>query len=81
MQINETVQEITFSGYPEISRNSLAGRVELNDFTMSLKWSTIGDFHLHLLEVYTVSIFNFTLEVIVEQGKAIRSNVSQLLLH
>lgn len=41
---------ITFSGYPEISRNSLAGRVELNDFAMSLKWSTIGDFHLHLLE-------------------------------
>ncbi|XP_058218808.1 putative BPI/LBP family protein At1g04970 [Rhododendron vialii] len=41
---------ITFSGYPEISRNSLAGRVELNDFTMSLKWSTIGNFHLHLLE-------------------------------
>lgn len=24
----------TFSGYPEISRNGLAGRVELNDFTM-----------------------------------------------
>lgn len=75
---------ITFSGYPEISRNSLSGRVELNDFTMSLKWSTIGNFHLHLLEVHTGSIFNFIMEMNIgnlEQRKGLHSVISQFLLN
>ncbi|CAL5402709.1 unnamed protein product [Camellia sinensis] len=41
---------INLSGYPEISRNNLAGSVKLNDLTLSLKWSTIGSLHIHLLQ-------------------------------
>ncbi|XAR56745.1 hypothetical protein NMG60_11037330 [Bertholletia excelsa] len=41
---------INLSGYPEISRNNVSGSVKLNDFTMSLKWSTIGELHLQLMQ-------------------------------
>ncbi|CAL5341657.1 unnamed protein product [Camellia sinensis] len=43
---------INLSGYPEISRNNLAGSVKLNDLTLSLKWSTIGSLHIHLLQCH-----------------------------
>ncbi|XP_052178931.1 putative BPI/LBP family protein At1g04970 [Diospyros lotus] len=42
--------KITISAYPEISKNGLAGRVELNAFTMALEWSTIGNIHLNLVQ-------------------------------
>ncbi|KAL7217114.1 hypothetical protein ACSBR1_028930 [Camellia fascicularis] len=41
---------INLSGYPEISRNNLAGSVKLNDLALFLKWSTIGSLHIHLLQ-------------------------------
>lgn len=31
--------------------NNLGGSVKLEDFSMSLKWSNIGNLHLHLLQV------------------------------
>ncbi|CAI9784121.1 unnamed protein product [Fraxinus pennsylvanica] len=41
---------ISSSIFAEISENSLTGSVKLNDFTMSLKWSEIGDLHVHLVK-------------------------------
>ncbi|CAI9773405.1 unnamed protein product [Fraxinus pennsylvanica] len=34
----------------EISGNTLFGRVKLNEFSMSLKWSKIGDLHMRLVQ-------------------------------
>ncbi|KAL2523741.1 putative BPI/LBP family protein [Abeliophyllum distichum] len=34
----------------EISGNTLYGSVKLNDFSMSLKWSKIGDLHMRLVQ-------------------------------
>ncbi|XP_022846036.1 putative BPI/LBP family protein At1g04970 isoform X1 [Olea europaea var. sylvestris] len=34
----------------EISGNTLFGRVKLNQFSMSLKWSKIGDLHMRLVQ-------------------------------
>uniref|UniRef100_A0A5B7BY55 Lipid-binding serum glycoprotein C-terminal domain-containing protein n=1 Tax=Davidia involucrata TaxID=16924 RepID=A0A5B7BY55_DAVIN len=41
---------ISLSGSARISRNNLAGSVELNDFSMSLKWSEIGKLHMHMIQ-------------------------------
>ncbi|KAL3503564.1 hypothetical protein ACH5RR_038013 [Cinchona calisaya] len=41
---------ISAAAYPEISSNALAGSVKLNEFTMSQKWSKIGNFHMHLIQ-------------------------------
>ncbi|XP_059661158.1 putative BPI/LBP family protein At1g04970 [Cornus florida] len=41
---------IRASGWVKISRNNLAGAVKLNDFTMSLKWSKIGNLHMSLIQ-------------------------------
>ncbi|XP_043688681.1 putative BPI/LBP family protein At1g04970 isoform X2 [Telopea speciosissima] len=41
---------ITASGSVGISGNNLVGSVELVDFTMSLKWSKIGNFHMYLIQ-------------------------------
>ncbi|KAJ4975597.1 hypothetical protein NE237_000703 [Protea cynaroides] len=41
---------ITASGSVDISGNNLVGSVELVDFTMSLKWSKVGDFHMNLIQ-------------------------------
>uniref|UniRef100_A0A1D1YRG3 Putative BPI/LBP family protein At1g04970 n=1 Tax=Anthurium amnicola TaxID=1678845 RepID=A0A1D1YRG3_9ARAE len=38
------------SGVPEISGNNLAGRIALQDFTLNLKWSKIGNFHMSLIQ-------------------------------
>ncbi|KAL6202422.1 hypothetical protein ACLB2K_026130 [Fragaria x ananassa] len=35
---------------PEILRSKLSGIVKLNDFTTSLKWSKIGNVHMHLVQ-------------------------------
>ncbi|KAI3456871.1 hypothetical protein Pfo_013534 [Paulownia fortunei] len=41
---------ISTSMSAEISRNALAGSVKLNDFTMSLNWSKVGDLHMRLIQ-------------------------------
>ncbi|MQM01979.1 hypothetical protein Taro_034739 [Colocasia esculenta] len=41
---------VTASGVPEISGNNLAGRLALEDFTLNLKWSTVGAFHMNLIQ-------------------------------
>ncbi|KAF5482545.1 hypothetical protein F2P56_003103 [Juglans regia] len=38
------------SGLVKIAGNNLAGSVKLNDFTMSLKWSNIGNLRLYLIQ-------------------------------
>lgn len=45
------VQVIRASGFVKLSGNNLAGSVKLNDFTMSLKWSNIGNLHMYLIQV------------------------------
>ncbi|XP_042477445.1 putative BPI/LBP family protein At1g04970 [Macadamia integrifolia] len=41
---------VSASGLVDISGNSLAGYVGLVDFSMSLKWSKIGNFHMYLIQ-------------------------------
>lgn len=48
-----SVQVVSASGFPEISGNNLGGRIEIDDFTLSLKWSNIGNFHMYLIQVYS----------------------------
>ncbi|KAL8046323.1 hypothetical protein ABFX02_08G170500 [Erythranthe guttata] len=45
----------------EISGNTISGSVKLNDFTMSLKWSNIGDFHMRLIQ----TLMSTTLKTVV----------------
>lgn len=40
---------VDVSGFFEISGNSLTGKAELNDFSLSLKWSEVGNFHVSLI--------------------------------
>lgn len=49
------VQEIHASCSPKISMNKLAGIVKLNDITASLKWSEIGNLHMHLVQVISMN--------------------------
>ncbi|CAH8287031.1 unnamed protein product [Eruca vesicaria subsp. sativa] len=48
--------EIRGSGALRVMGNNLGGSVRLEDFSMSLEWSNIGNLHLHLLQpiVWTV---------------------------
>ncbi|XVF77336.1 hypothetical protein PTKIN_Ptkin14bG0034900 [Pterospermum kingtungense] len=41
---------ISASGSAKISRNKLAGKIRLVNFTASLKWSNIGKLHMHLIQ-------------------------------
>ncbi|KAM0903112.1 hypothetical protein ACQ4PT_018903 [Festuca glaucescens] len=41
---------VSASGVVEASGNKVYGRVELNDFSLSLKWSNIGNFHMSLIQ-------------------------------
>lgn len=45
------LQDISTTGSLEIVRNHLSGSVRLKDFNAYLKWSEIGDLHIHLLQV------------------------------
>lgn len=45
------LQVINASGSAQILRNNLAGTVKLDDLTASLKWSKIGNIHIHLVQV------------------------------
>lgn len=38
------------SGFAKISRNNLSGAIRLDDFTMNLKWSKIGDLQMNLIQ-------------------------------
>lgn len=42
--------DIRGSASAEVSANALAGSVRLDEFTMFLKWSNVGDLHLDLLQ-------------------------------
>jgi len=50
-------QVAAVSGVVEISGNNLAGKAELNDFTLNLKWSKIGNFHMYLIQVCVMLTF------------------------
>ena len=39
------------SGSVEVIKNNLAGSVKLNDFSMKLKWSKIGNLRMFLIQV------------------------------
>ncbi|CAM0905682.1 unnamed protein product [Alopecurus aequalis] len=41
---------VSASGAVEASGNKVYGRVELDDFSLSLKWSKIGNFHMSLIQ-------------------------------
>ncbi|GER57654.1 lipid-binding serum glycoprotein family protein, partial [Striga asiatica] len=45
----------------EISQNVVSGVLKLMDFTMSLKWSHIGDLHMHLIQ----TIMSTTLKTVI----------------
>lgn len=49
-------QVIRGSGLVRISGNNLVGSVKLNDFSMSLKWSDIGNLRMYLIQVLSVII-------------------------
>ncbi|KAH6835642.1 hypothetical protein C2S53_007676 [Perilla frutescens var. hirtella] len=53
--------EIGTSVSPEILGNTIAGVAKLNEFTMSLKWSKIGDLHMHLIQ----TLISATLRTVV----------------
>lgn len=44
-------QVIRGSGSVGIAGNNLVGSVKLNDFSMSLKWSNIGNLRMYLIQV------------------------------
>ncbi|KAL2495866.1 putative BPI/LBP family protein [Forsythia ovata] len=52
---------ISASIYAEISQNGLTGIVKLNDFTVSLQWSKIGDLHMHLIK----AVMSTTLKALI----------------
>jgi len=41
---------VSASGVVEASGNKVYGRVELDDFSLSLKWSKIGNIHMSLIQ-------------------------------
>ncbi|XP_010542995.1 PREDICTED: putative BPI/LBP family protein At1g04970 [Tarenaya hassleriana] len=47
---------VSGSGSLKVTGNNLGGSVRLEDFAMSLKWSNIGNLHLHLIQpiIWTV---------------------------
>lgn len=45
-------QVIRGSGSVKVVQNNLAGSLQLDDFTMQLKWSQIGKLHMYLIQVH-----------------------------
>lgn len=43
---------VSASGFAKISRNKLAGRVQLSELTMHLEWSKIGNLHMSLIKSF-----------------------------
>ncbi|XP_020114957.1 putative BPI/LBP family protein At1g04970 isoform X2 [Ananas comosus] len=42
--------EVTISGFVEILGNNLAGKATMDDFSLTLKWSKVGNFHMSLIQ-------------------------------
>lgn len=53
------LQVVSASGIAKISRNKLAGRVQLNELTMLLEWSKIGKLHMTLIKVCKLIIHSY----------------------
>jgi hypothetical protein len=80
------VQVVSASGVVETSDNKVYGKVALDNFSLSLKWSKIGNFHMSLIQVVNVSniyvfylfillapIFSSDLHNIVVKGSILKS--------
>ncbi|KAL6529456.1 hypothetical protein OROGR_015079 [Orobanche gracilis] len=52
---------ISTSASAGISRNALTGSVKLNDFTMSLNWSGVGDLHMRAIQ----TVMSTTLKTVI----------------
>lgn len=64
------LQDISASGFVEVSGNNLAGEAGLDDFTLSLKWSKVGNFHMYLVQVWFV---DFLLKLDILSGSLLFS--------
>lgn len=49
------MQIVSASGAVETSGNKVYGKVGLDDFSLGLKWSKIGNFHMSLIQVVYIS--------------------------
>ncbi|RVW13344.1 putative BPI/LBP family protein [Vitis vinifera] len=69
--VNPDFLVIHASGSVKIAGNNLAGSVKLNDFTMSLKWSKIGNLRMFLIQpvIWTLIETVFLPYVNVHLGK------------
>lgn len=47
---------IDISAVAEISRNTVTGNIKLNNFSLSLEWSNIGELHMRLIQTFTSSV-------------------------
>ncbi|KZV56383.1 BPI/LBP family protein-like [Dorcoceras hygrometricum] len=47
---------IDVSAVAEISRNSVTGNIKLNNLSMSLDWSNIGELHMHLIQTFMSTV-------------------------
>ncbi|XP_073126286.1 putative BPI/LBP family protein At1g04970 [Henckelia pumila] len=47
---------IDISAVAEISRNIVSGNIKLNNFSLSLEWSNIGELHMHLIQTFMSSM-------------------------
>ena len=51
------MQVVSASGIVETSGNKVYGRVGLDDFSLALKWSKIGNIYMSLIQVANLSNF------------------------
>jgi hypothetical protein len=49
------LQIVSASGVVDASGNKVYGRVGLDNFSLALKWSKIGNFHMSLIQVVNLS--------------------------
>jgi len=52
-----SLQVVSASGVVETSGNKVYGRVGLDDFSLALKWSKIGNIYMSLIQVANLSNF------------------------
>lgn len=50
-------QIVKASCYAKIAENNLGGHIDMEDFDLSLKWSKIGNFRMHLIEVSSSCLY------------------------
>lgn len=46
------LQAVSGSASPWITNNNLGGNIQLDEFSLSLRWSKIGNLHVNLVRVY-----------------------------